>query len=228
MCYHTLMPHQNIVAPKAAIFDLDGTLIDSIADIADCANQVLSENGVMPLPVERYREVVGLGFSSLITQLLPAAELTPERIDSLTRRYRALYAECWNHKTVVYDGVYELLEFLTKRGVILNVLSNKRDDFTKLCVKHFFPDVRFAEVRGEQVGVPLKPAPDAALDIARVCNATPEQCIFVGDSEVDIETAKRADMFSIGVLWGFRSQEIIEAAGATILVAHPTEIIEKM
>ncbi len=210
--------------PKAIIFDLDGTLIDSIADITECANLVLSKYGFPTLPVGRFRELVGDGFVNLTRKIIPESELSPERIAMFIDEYRELYRERWSCHTTVYDGIHELLDTLQEKGIALSVLSNKRDDFTKLCVAHFFPKVRFVDVRGERSDTPMKPAPDAALSIARACNVTPGECLFVGDSEIDIETAKRAGMTGVGVLWGFRQREIIEAAGAEYIVRQPSEI----
>lgn len=211
--------------PKVVIFDLDGTLIDSIADITDCANSVLTNHGFPALPVDRFRELVGHGFANLVRKVLPSSELTPERLDHFIAEYRALYRERWNQRTTVYAGIHDLLAELERREYTLAVLSNKRDDFTAMCVAHFFPTVRFAEVRGERPGTPIKPSPDAALEIARSCGVTAAECVFVGDSEVDIETAKCAQMVAVGVLWGFRSRATIEAAGADIVIAHPAELV---
>jgi phosphoglycolate phosphatase len=119
-----------------------------------------------------------------------------------------------------------LLYSLQVAGYTLCVLSNKIDEFTKLCVSRFFPEVRFAEVRGEQSGIPIKPAPDAALAIAASCGVLPNQCVFVGDSEIDIETGKRAGMTAVGVLWGFRPRAVLEKAGASVIISKPDELLE--
>lgn len=206
------------------IFDLDGTLINSIGDIADCANTVLSNHGFPTYSIERFKELVGDGFANLTRKLLPPSELSPERIAQFAAEYRALYSQRWHHRTTVYAGINELLASLKEKDITLSVLSNKREDFTKLCTAHFFPDVRFAEVRGERPDTPIKPAPDAAIAIAESCNTTPHECAFVGDSEIDIETAKRAGMRAIGVLWGFRPRTVLETAGADYIVSHPAEI----
>ena len=219
------MHYQNTVTPKAVIFDLDGTLIDSIADIADCSNAVLSNNGFPTIPVEQFRELVGDGFTNLTRKILPESALTADRIAQFTAEYRSLYRERWNHKTTVYDGVHDLLFSLQSSGVILAVLSNKRDEATKLCVSWFFPEIRFVEVRGERDGTPIKPAPDAALAIAESCQVTPSQCIFVGDSEIDIQTGLRAGMTPVGVLWGFRPRAVLEAAGAPHLITKPSQLL---
>jgi len=220
------MKSQNNSAYKVVIFDLDGTLIDSIADIADCANTVLKNHGFPTLSEERFKELVGDGFANLTRKIIPPSELSTERIEQFTREYRELYRERWHHRTTVYDGIHELLQSLQVAGYTLCILSNKRDEYTKLCAARFFPQVGFAEVRGERPGTPIKPAPDAALAIAASCDVKPEECMFVGDSEIDIETGKRAGMTAIGVLWGFRPREILEQAGASLIISQPHELLE--
>jgi phosphoglycolate phosphatase len=220
-----VMKSQNAVTPKAIIFDLDGTLIDSIADITDCANTVLTTHGFPAIPLERFKALVGDGFANLTRKIIPPAEQSPQLIELFVSQYRELYRERWNQKTTPYRGVRELLQSLQERGFILSVLSNKRDDFTKMCASHFFPEIRFADVRGERPGTPIKPAPDAALDIAQMCAVSPAECVFVGDSEIDIETGTRAAMMTVGVLWGFRPCAVLEAAGATELISHPAELL---
>jgi phosphoglycolate phosphatase len=220
------MKSQNESACKLVIFDLDGTLIDSIADITDCANTVLKSHGFPTFSEERFKELVGDGFANLTRKIIPPSELSADRIEQFTREYRALYRERWHQRTTVYEGIHDLLHSLQVAGYTLCVLSNKVDEFTKICVARFFPDVRFSEVRGEQPGTPIKPAPDAALAIAAACGVQPEQCIFVGDSEIDVETGKRAGMTAVGVLWGFRPRAILEKAGASSIISRPRELLD--
>ncbi len=214
--------------PKCIIFDLDGTLIDSIADIADCANSVLTKHGFPAVPLERFKALVGDGFANLTRKLIPPAQQSPQLIEQFVSEYRDLYRTRWNLKTVPYTGIHELLQSLQDQGFILSVLSNKRDDFTKMCASHFFPQIRFVDVRGERPGTPIKPAPDAALSIAQGCGVSPGECVFVGDSEIDIETGKRAGMMVVGVLWGFRPRPILEAAGANRLISDPAELLSAL
>lgn len=211
--------------PRAVIFDLDGTLLDSIHDIAFCANAVLSELGLPTHSIHDYKGLVGDGFVNLARKILPETHHSPEAISRYIDRYRELYQTEWNRYSTVYPGIDDLLGELGRRDTLLAVLSNKRDDFTKRCVEWFFPTVPFRDVRGERTGTPIKPDPTSALEIAHTLGVSPRECFFVGDSEIDIGTALNAGMTPIGVLWGFRPRHILEAAGATRLIATPAELL---
>lgn len=211
---------------EAIIFDLDGTLLDSIGDIATCANTVLTEWGCPVHSVETYTELVGDGLTNLARKVLPEAQRTSDRIDAFVNAYRVHYEARWNETSTAYPGIPEMLTALTERGVPLAILSNKRDDFTQVCVSHFFSSTPFQEIRGERAGVPIKPDPQAALDIAASLGVEPTRCLFVGDSEIDIQTGVRAGMTSVAVLWGFRSRAVLEEAGARIFLSRPAELLE--
>lgn len=211
---------------EAIIFDLDGTLLDTINDIARSGNAVLADWGCPVHSVETYTELVGDGLTNLARKVLPASRRTPEEIEAFISAYRGKYQTRWNETSTAYGGISEMLTDLTKREISLAVLSNKRDDFTQICVSYFFPLVPFREVRGERAGVPIKPDPQAALEIAATMGVDPGRCLFVGDSEIDVKTGIRAGMTSVGVLWGFRSQAVLEEAGAHILITHPCQLRE--
>lgn len=211
--------------PKAILFDLDGTLLNTIGDIARCANETLSSFGYPIHPEPLYMELVGDGLDNLARKILPEGKKSDEDVHTFTTYYRDIYTLGWNKTSHPYSGVHELLEELTKRDISLAVLSNKRHDFTKLCVHTFFPEITFTEIRGEQSGVPIKPHPKAALLIAEQLHVSPSECIFVGDSEIDIETAKAAGMISVGVEWGFRPRSILEDARADYIISHPQELL---
>jgi phosphoglycolate phosphatase len=210
---------------KLAIFDLDGTLINSIGDIADSANAVLTKNGFPILSEHRYREVVGWGLENMIRAIVPQEKHSIENINRYCLEYREYYRDNWHNRTAPYEGIPELLLQLSKKGVKLAVLSNKRDDFTNICVKHFFPDTNFVDIRGERPGTPPKPNPEAALDIAQRAGIEPARCVFIGDSEIDIETALKSSMLGVGVLWGFRDRVCLESAGAPVIITEPEEIL---
>jgi phosphoglycolate phosphatase len=209
---------------EAIIFDLDGTLLDTINDIARSGNAVLEDWGCPIHSVETYTELVGDGLTNLARKVLPASRRTSEEIEAFVGAYRGYYQARWNETSTAYSGISEMLTDLTKRGISLSVLSNKRDDFTQVCVSHFFPLIPFREVRGERAGVPIKPNPHAALEIAATIGVEPDRCLFVGDSEIDVKTGLRAGMTSVGVLWGFRSRAVLEEAGAHFLLSHPQEL----
>ena len=209
---------------EAIIFDLDGTLLDTINDIARCGNAVLEDWGCPVHAVETYTELVGDGLTNLARKVLPESRRTPEEIEAFVGAYRIYYQARWNETSTAYAGIPEMLTDLSGRGIPLSVLSNKRDDFTQVCVSHFFPSVAFREVRGERAGVPIKPNPHAALEIAATMGIDPSRCLFVGDSEIDVQTGLHAGMTSVGVLWGFRSRRVLEEAGAHILLSHPQEL----
>ena len=211
---------------RAIIFDLDGTLLNTITDIGNCANTVLESWNLPVHPISRYAELVGDGLTNLARKVLPPEHTGEQTVVRFIDEYRVHYQARWNETSTWYPRIPQLLRELSKREILMAVLSNKRDDFTKVCVSSFFPDIIFQEVRGERVGIPIKPDPQSALEIAESLNVRPEHCIFVGDSEIDIETGKRAGMTSVGVLWGFRPRRVLEEAGATILVDRPEEILE--
>jgi phosphoglycolate phosphatase len=211
---------------KAILFDLDGTLLDTINDIARCANQALTSLGYPTHAEERYKELVGDGLMNLARKILPEAHRHDDAVQRYVEQYRGVYTDGWKVTTTPYPGITETLAVLADRGVPLAVLSNKKHEFTQLCVSTYFPKTPFAEVRGEQAGTPIKPHPQAALSIAASMNVTPAECLFVGDSEIDIETAHAAGMTSVGVEWGFRPRAILEEARAHHIIVTPQEILE--
>lgn len=209
---------------QAAIFDLDGTLLDTLEDLGDCMNRVLERHGYPPHPVRAYRFFVGDGFESLVRRSLPESRRQEAEIRSLDREARAEYAEHWADKTRPYDGIPELLEALSRRGIRLAILSNKPHDFTRRIAAHYFPDGLFEHVIGSREGRPRKPDPAAALEIADAWGLPPEQIQYLGDTDTDMQTGRRAGMFTVGVLWGFRPREELLEHGAQALVAAPAEI----
>ena len=217
---------ENMTPPvHAIIFDLDGTLLNTITDIANCANTVL-ESWALPVhPVNRYAELVGDGLANLARKVLPPEHVGDASVSRFIDEYRVHYQDRWNETSTWYPGIPELLRELSNSGISMAILSNKRDDFTKVCVSSFFPTIAFQQVRGERAGIPIKPNPQSALEIVESLNVKPENCLFVGDSEIDIETGIRAGMTSVGVLWGFRPRFMLEEAGAHVLVSHPEEIL---
>lgn len=210
----------------AIIFDLDGTLLDTITDIANSSNTVLSRWACPTHSVSRYMELVGDGVANMARKVLPDGRSSQSEIDAFVAEYRVEYRERWKETTTHYEGIPELLAGLVAQGIPLAVLSNKRDDFTKLCVSEYFPTIPFKEVRGERTGTPIKPDPAGALELAAACGAQPENCLFVGDSEIDVVTAQRAGMQCLGVLWGFRSKATLLDAGCRLFISSPHELLK--
>ena len=213
----------------AILFDLDGTLVDTIQDLADAANRTIREIGLPALPVEDYRLLVGAGARNLMARCCRAAgmPLEPEdaRIDGLVRRFKVHYDQNWHECSLPYPGIAAALSRLSDAQVPIAVLSNKPDDFTRQVVSHFFPDHRFAAVRGQRGQDPLKPDPTVALELARQLNCPPERCALVGDSGTDMETAVRAGFLPVGVLWGFRDERELKNFGAAHLAENPGEMV---
>jgi phosphoglycolate phosphatase len=207
------------------VFDLDGTLLDTLDDIAASANAVLHEMQCAPHSRESYREYVGFGLRNMALQALPTNRRTEADVEAFVAGYRAIYAERWKETSRPFDGIPELLDVLVERRMPMAVLSNKRNDFTERCVHTLLGRWPFKVVRGEVAGVPLKPDPTSALAVAADLGLEPRRCLFVGDSEVDIKTAQRAGMSSAGVLWGYRDREVLERCGPSVLVAHPAELL---
>lgn len=210
----------------AIIFDLDGTLLDSINDIAQCGNEALASLGFPPHSVDTYKALVGDGIAGLAKKALPVDRRDQETIASLIDVYRTMYATRWNGTTKPYPGIDTLLADLSAQGVKLAVLSNKRDDFTKMCVKQLLAGMVFAEVRGESSATPRKPDPRGALEVAATMGVEPSRCLFVGDSEIDAETARRAGMDFVAVEWGYRSRAELELAGARRFISTPSELLK--
>lgn len=211
---------------KAAIFDLDGTLLDTLEDIASSANRVLAELGFPVHPLRAYRTFVGDGVRKLILRVLPADHRGGETVTACVEAFRVVYRDNWNVKTRPYEGVAKMLDGFRDRGVRMSVLSNKPDDFTRACVSGFLSEWTFDIVRGAIDGVPRKPDPTGAKTIARDMNVQPAEVIYLGDTGTDMKTATGAGMFAVGVLWGFRSENELLENGAQVVVEHPRDVLQ--
>lgn len=212
---------------QGAIFDLDGTLMDTIGDIAAAGNVALEKNGVPTHDVTAYKGFVGSGVWELIRRMLPQARRGDDGlVAAVLRDYSEYYAA---HNTVLtrpYDGIRELLGELMRRGVRLSVLSNKPDDQTNILVREQFAGVEFDFVMGNRDDVPPKPNPASALMAAGRMGLEPGAIAFVGDSDVDMETAANAGMYGAGVTWGYRSVEVLTESGAKALASTPGDLLE--
>ena len=212
----------------AVIFDLDGTLLDTLADLANSANRVLARENLPEHPLDAYRYFVGDGLQTLITRIIPAEKRDPETVKMLCDRFREDYSRNWQGESRPYDGIPELLDELTRKGISLNVLSNKPHEFTVHCVDTFFKPWHFDTVFGDRQQVPRKPDPAGALEIAEKLGLAPEKILYLGDTSTDMQTAVRAGMYPVGALWGFRTARELEQSGALTLAAHPMEVAAKI
>ena len=209
---------------RLAIFDLDGTLLDTVADLANATNQALAQCGYPTHPTDAYYQFVGNGINKLFFRALPEEARTEENV----MRIRSLFVPYYNEHNAddsrPYPGVSELLRTLQAQGVQVAVASNKYQQATAKLVGHFFPDIRFAAVYGQREGVAIKPDPAVVADILNDTGISRADTIYIGDSGVDMQTARNAEVESIGVSWGFRSVEELIDNGAEHIVHHAGEI----
>jgi len=212
----------------AVTFDLDGTLLDTLADIAEAGNHALAACGLPTHPVDRYRDWVGKGLRRLCEQVIPPGDDWQRMTEKCIGEFRRAYGEAWNVRTRAYDGVEELLDALAALNVPMAVLSNKPHDFVQACVDEFFPHVPFGAVLGEGDGVPPKPDPTGTRMIVERFGVPAEQFVYLGDTPTDMATAAAAGMLPVGVSWGFRPVEELESAGARHIIGEPRELIALM
>lgn len=210
---------------KGLIFDLDGTLIDSIGDIHYSVNLAIKEYGFDEVSYDFVKLNTGRGFKILIQDCLPQVK-DDELIDSITKTYSDYYGKHYNEKTVAYDGMYDTLLKLQELGIKLAVNSNKKDEYSKELMKKIFPKIEFVEVYGERVGIKNKPDPTTALELIELMKLEKDEVLYVGDSEVDIRTANNANLKSIGCKWGFRGEEILKKEKATYIIDSPKDILK--
>ena len=208
---------------KAVLFDLDGTLLNTLEDLADSMNTSLESLGFPVHPVESYKIFVGDGVENLARRTVPAAVTDETVVREAVKRMRSEYDKRWKLKTRPYEGIPEMLEKLKERKIPASILSNKPDDFTRIVAAHFFPDFPFAFVAGAKPGL-KKPDPAGAIDIAEKSGIPAGEFLYVGDTNTDMKTAIGAGMTPAGALWGFRTREELLESGAEILLSHPMEI----
>jgi phosphoglycolate phosphatase len=210
---------------EAVLFDLDGTLIDSLNDIGDAVNRVLANKGFPTHSMASYRKFVGDGSRILIERALPGKYRVKKIIDACFKEYFEDYSSHYNVTSKVYSGIPDLLDTLKEKGLKLGILSNKPDAITKNCAKIFLSKWDFDVVLGQRDSVPRKPDPQGAFEAAERLSIPPSHFIYVGDTAIDMKTAVSAGMFPLGVLWGFRSRKELEKNGAIAVVDEPLDIL---
>ena len=189
---------------KLVIFDLDGTLLNTIADLGNAANYALSQCGYPTHPISSYPRFVGSGITKLLERVLPESARNTENIENLRPHFKEFYELHMADETVPYPGIPELLQQLTSRGVAVAVASNKYHDAVKELVARYFPEITWAAVEGQKEGIPVKPDPSIVFEILSEHPVPKADVLYVGDSGIDMETARRACVESAGVSWGFR------------------------
>lgn len=211
----------------SAVFDLDGTLLDTLQDLAAAGNHALSAMGLPTHPTEAYKQMVGHGVEMLIRSMLPEASRKKATEELALCIFEKYYRAHMNDLTAPYPGIVQMLGQLREDGVRLAVLSNKADGFVQEIVQQHFPDT-FDIVMGLQEGIPAKPDPTSLLQVLRQMDVVAEDTLYCGDSDIDIYTGANAAVPTCGVLWGFRSEEELRGAGATLLVADAAQLEEML
>ncbi|MEN6473645.1 MAG: HAD family hydrolase [Syntrophaceae bacterium] len=211
---------------EAVIFDMDGTLLDTLKEIADAMNAALATLGYPPHHYDAYREYVGFGMDVLARRVLPEGHKDDAVVVRLVEAMRVIYGRDHAFLSRPYDGIPELLDALVDKGVAMTILSNKPDEFTRAMAERLLGRWRFEIVRGIIPGRPRKPEPDAAQEMARSLNLSPQKIVFMGDSAIDMLTARAAGMFPVGVLWGFRTRDELVENGAGLLIDHPRKLLD--
>jgi phosphoglycolate phosphatase len=210
---------------RAVMFDLDGTLLDTLEDLGNAMNTALRAAGYPQHSTDFYRHAVGDGPRIFATRSLPETAREAVCIDATVTAMRQIYAKSWNVKTRPYEGIVKLVAALRDRGVTLAVLSNKPDSDLQKCVGHFFPEAPFAAVHGVVPDGPIKPDPAAALAIMDTLGISREQWLYVGDTNTDMQTAVAAGLFAVGCTWGFRDRQELLENGAEAIIDRPADLL---
>lgn len=210
---------------KAVIFDLDGTLLNTIEDLANSVNYMLKQFGYPTFTVEEYKYKVGNGMRSLIQRSLPKNHQSEAEIENALKIFTEHYKLHKSDNTAPYDGIKDLLKNLREKGIKTAVVTNKAHASAKPLVEENFPKL-FDKITGQKEGVPTKPDPTAVFNTMKELQVSSEECIFVGDSSVDMQTAKNSCAFALGVLWGFRKADELKQNGADALIKKPDELLK--
>lgn len=211
---------------EAVIFDLDGTLLNTLADLAAAVNLVLAANGYNTHPVEAYKYLVGRGMENLVCSALAEKKPDQATILELQKQIEAEYKKCWADTTGTYAGIPELLDGLAERNIRMAILSNKPHSFMQIIVEMFFSSRHFEVVLGARETCPIKPDPTGAKEIISILKLTEEQILYVGDTDTDMQTARNAGLLPAGVLWGFRTEKELRDNGAWQIAAEPAELLK--
>lgn len=210
---------------KIVIFDLDGTLLNTIADLATATNQALEHFGFPTHPTDAYRFFVGNGINKLFERALPEEERTEEQVLRIRSRFLPYYNEHNTDFSTPYPGIPEVLHTLQSHGILLAVASNKYQSATEKLISHYFPTLRFEMVLGQREGIPVKPDPTIVNDILHATDLSATDALYVGDSGVDMQTALQAGVDAVGVTWGFRPRTELEAFHPKAIINQAEELL---
>ena len=210
---------------KLVIFDLDGTLLDTIADLAESANYALKQLDYPTHPVDAIRTFVGNGINKLLERALPAHEQTEENIMRMRSHFVPYYDIHNADLSTPYPGIVSLLEDLQAKGILIAVASNKYQEATVKLVKQYFPNIDFVEILGQREGINVKPDPSIVFDILQKADVSKEDILYVGDSGVDMQTAINAGVDAVGVTWGFRPRAELESFQPMGLIDKAEELL---
>jgi phosphoglycolate phosphatase len=211
---------------KAIIFDLDGTLVNSLEDIADSLNKVLVRHKFPTHKYSEYLNFIGEGARMLVKRALPTDIQDDDFVQQILKEYNAEYQKWCTTKTRVYPGIFQLFDELNSRRVSINVLSNKPDEFTKMMCRHYFAQWKLDIIFGQRKDVPRKPDPSAVNEILSLLGMDSSSVLYVGDSGTDIETALNARLTAVAVTWGFRPKEFLEKYHPDYIIDEPSQILE--
>jgi phosphoglycolate phosphatase len=214
------------VSYLAVMFDLDGTLLDTVDDLADAANAVLEDFGYPTHPTDAYCEFLGDGVYVLFERALPEGEATDGTIDRIVPAMKEIYSRRWQQNTTTYPGVPALLDELTDRGLHLTICSNKPDAFARRMVDALMGEWQWGSVLGQRDGVPIKPDPAGPMEIVTDLGIEPGQVLYVGDTNTDMLTARNCGFYGVGCEWGWRDRRELEQAGADAVIAAPAELLQ--
>ena len=214
---------------RAAIFDMDGTLVDTLEDLADSVNEMLAHYNFPQRTIDEVRKFVGNGAKKLMERALPAEKSADE---NFVLEALEIYNQCYSrhvlNKTKPYDGIMEFLSELAEKKIPLGICTNKQNFAAQIIAEKIFNPIKFSEVIGDEKGKPRKPDPTRALEIAKKFGVQPAEVAYFGDTAVDMNTANNAGFLPVGVTWGFRPESELHESGAKIIVHHPKEILQKI
>jgi phosphoglycolate phosphatase len=216
---------ENNLKHTAVLFDLDGTLLNTLQDVADSVNYGLASLHFPQHPIPAYKTFIGEGRDVLVRRALPVEHRDDATAKKLLDMVNFYYAIHWADNTAPYPGIPQLLDDLTAKGIKITVLSNKADDLTNICVTKLLSRWHFALVAGSRPSVPNKPDPAGTIQLAKQLGIKPEKFLYLGDSDIDMKTAVGAGMYPVGAGWGFRSESELLAAGAKAVIKQPGELL---